>query len=76
MKQAISELNWTFVVITAVALLSVLFFFVVWPMTKQNFKSTSMCSNAICDIGFNKNGMAYCYTPDDESNVFECPYRG
>jgi hypothetical protein len=51
-------------------------------MLKTNLKNDARCSDAICDVGMNKNNMVYCYNPGKNgasisaSDVFECPFRG
>ncbi len=77
MKNAIGELNGSVITVVAVASLAVLFFTFIWPMIKQNLKDDARCSDAICDVGYNENWMAYCYNAGDNSKsvIFECPYR-
>lgn len=77
MKQATGDMNATVIVLTAVALLSAVFFMVIWPMLREGMQKGARCSDAICDVGYNENGMAYCYNPQDNAKeLFECPYRG
>ncbi len=80
MKEATGELNATVIIFTAVALLAVVFFTVVWPMVKEGFYNSSSCSNAVCDNGYilsgSDKGKAYCHTPNDTSDIFTCPFRG
>ena len=77
MKEATSELNATLIIVMAIAAFVAIFFSIIWPMMKDSFESSSRCSDAICDPGYNSNYMAYCYSPKDTSKeVFECPYRG
>lgn len=76
MKEATGELNGTVIVTSTVAVLAAFFFIVLWPMIKEGLKDKTTCASAICDVGYNENGMAYCYNKGDESTVFECPYRG
>lgn len=77
MKQATGDLNATVVVLAAVAMLSAVFFMIIWPMIRRGLQEEANCSTAVCDIGYNNNGMAYCYNPQDPSReVFECPFRG
>ena len=77
MKNAIGELNGSLITVMAVASLTVLFFTVIWPMLKQNLKRDSNCADAVCDVGYNKNGMVDCYDPDDATQAyFECPFKG
>lgn len=76
MKEATGELSNSMIVVTAVALLSFFFFSVIWPGIRGNMVRKSTCADAVCDVGYNENGLAYCYTPGDKSNIFECPYKG
>lgn len=83
MREATGELNMTVIVFAAVALLTALFFFIVWPMIKQGLREDEFCANAICDPGFNEAGKTYCRNPEigtskltSGKDVFECPYRG
>jgi hypothetical protein len=57
-------------------MLSALFFTIVWPNVKDGLTTDATCADAICDIGYNDNLMAYCYSKNDKSKVFECPFRG
>ena len=81
MKQATSEASTSVIVVTAVAMLTAVFFTVIWPSIKGSMTKSSNCSNAVCDVGYIKSGdhygQAYCYDPYDESKeTFYCPYRG
>lgn len=77
MKEAIGELNGVVIVISAVALLAAFFFTFMWPNIQKGMQFRSKCSDAICDVGYNKNKLTYCYMPgDDKKNYFECPYKG
>lgn len=79
MKEATSELSSSALVFGAVVLLSFFFFSVIWPNIKGNMQKRASCADAVCDVGYNQNLMAYCYTPHEDgskSEVFECPYRG
>lgn len=76
MRDATGELNMTVIVFAAVALLTALFFFIVWPMIKEGLRKDESCSSAICEHGYNDNNMAWCYNQNDPANKFECPYRG
>ena len=49
MKEATGELNVTLIVVTIVALLSVLFFTVIWPRIHGNFNRTTKCDKAVCN---------------------------
>lgn len=77
MKEALGELNGTIIVVIAVGLLMAFFFTVLWPNIKGDLQNNAKCSDAICDVGINKNAMTDCYSPGTEkSKTFECPYRG
>ncbi len=81
MKQATSEVSASVIVVTAVAMLTAVFFSVIWPMIRTSMFESSNCSNAVCDKGFvtggKHAGQAPCYNPDDSrKEVFYCPYRG
>ena len=91
MKKATSEASTSVIVVTAVAMLTAVFFTIIWPNIKVNMTKSSSCSNAICDIGYidDRNhehyGQAACYTPPPHNDkekatwkkeIFYCPYRG
>lgn len=83
MKQATGELNATVIIFSAVALLTVVFFMVVWPLVKDGFYTSANCANAVCDNGYISSGKdvgkAYCINPQDKSaspEIFTCPFRG
>ncbi len=76
MKEATNELSASVIVIGAVAMLSALFFTFVWPIVKDGLTNDATCANAVCDVGYNENYMAYCYAPGKEGDVFECPFKG
>lgn len=81
MRQATGELNATVIIFSAVALLTAVFFMIVWPLVKEGFYESASCSNAVCDNGYlpggAHEGMTTCYNPqDDAKELFYCPYRG
>ncbi len=81
MKEAMGDLNTSVIVLAAVALLSAVFFMVIWPMVRQGFKEEARCSDAVCDSGYissgENEGMASCYNPQDSGKtIFYCPFRG
>ncbi len=81
MKEATGELNATVIIFSAVALLTVVFFMVVWPLVKEGFYESASCANALCDNGYipfsePDGGKAYCTSPYDSSEIFTCPFRG
>lgn len=75
MKEATGELNASVIVVIAVSLLAAFFFMVVWPRVKGDLQTSSKCSAAICNKGYNAEGMSTCKI-SGESTTFECPYRG
>lgn len=83
MKQATSEASTSVIVVTSVALLTGVFFTIVWPTIRGSMLKSSSCSNAVCDVGYIGNesdphyGQTYCYNPyDSKKEIFYCPYRG
>ena len=83
MKQATSEASTSIIVVTAVALLTAVFFSIIWPTVRSIMTKNSNCSNAVCDVGYIKEsshahyGQSYCYNPyDEDKEIFYCPYRG
>lgn len=78
MKQAIGELNGTVIVFSAVAMLTAVFFMIIWPLVKDGFRQDEMCSNAVCANGYDDaTFMTPCYNPQDPARtIFECPFRG
>lgn len=81
MKEATGELAGSVIVVAAVAVLTVFFFTIVWPMIKSGMQDRATCANAICDIGYLRDGdhkyMAQCYSPADSGKtIFYCPFKG
>lgn len=81
MNQATSEASASVIVVTAVAMLTAVFFTIIWPIVKQSMMEDSNCANAVCDTGYikdgNHKGQAYCYNPHDKKKqIFYCPFRG
>ncbi len=83
MKQATSEVSTSVIVVTAVAMLTAVFFTIIWPNVKSGMVKNSSCSNAVCDVGYIGDtshpnyGQTYCYDPyDADKDIFYCPYRG
>ena len=81
MKQATSEASTSVIVVTAVAMLTAVFFTIIWPILKSDMQKNSKCSNAVCDVGYIQSGehygQAYCFNPyDEDREIFYCPYRG
>lgn len=76
MNEATGELNATVIIVVAVAMLAAFFFSVLWPRINEDLQQSARCSDAICDIGINKQGVVDCYSPGAKNNLFTCPYRG
>lgn len=77
MKEATGELSSSVIVLTLIAALAAFFFTVLWPWYENMIAVDESCANAVCDPGYNSNGLAYCKSPDNPSgDTFECPYRG
>ena len=51
MNQATSEASASVIVVTAVAMLTAVFFTIIWPIVKQSMMEDSNCANAVCDTG-------------------------
>ena len=77
MKESTSELNATVVVVLAIAVLIAFFYYTIWPVLRQNFESNSQCSRAICETQDTDNdGFVTCHSKNDNTNVFECVFKG
>lgn len=75
MKEATGELTGTIVVVVSVAILIAFFYYVIWPIMDNNFKSQTACSKAKCStqIVTGKKGFVYC---NYKGQTVECPYKG
>ena len=87
MKQAMGDLNMTVIVVVIIALLSFVFFTILWPMIQNNFAIETRCDEAIClcpskDSNGNcivpENGEVTCtYTDDNgQSHDITCAWKG
>ena len=76
MREATGELNITLIVVMAIAALAAFFFIWVWPVYRENYMRDESCADAVCDIGYDSTGLAFCYTPGSPADLFTCPYRG
>ncbi len=78
MKEATGELNLSVVIITAVGILSAVFFSLIWPNLKANFDKKSKCDKAICEPCTSGHSckQVSCYLKGDEGAKFNCPYKG
>ena len=78
MKEATGELSGTVIIVVLIAALAAFFFNVIWPFYDDTFTKDESCANAVCDVGYNSNGLAWCHPPGktSASDRFECPYRG
>ena len=85
MKEATGELNVTVMVVTIVAVLSLLFFSVIWPQIKSNFRRNASCNEAICTCPERdpktkncippENGLVTC-TVKGTGETIQCPWKG
>ena len=88
MKHASSDASASVIVVAAVAMLTAVFFTIIWPMIRQDMTEDSNCANAVCDVGYMTTGahqgQAMCYNPSQVQkgfktkgeDIFYCPYRG
>ena len=76
MKEATGELSSSVIVLTLIAALAAFFFNIIWPFYEDTFEKDESCANAVCDIGYNSNELAWCHAPGKTTPRFECPYRG
>ena len=49
MKEATGEVNMTLVVVSIVALLAAFFYFVIWPIVRNEYALNSSCGRAACE---------------------------
>ena len=73
MKEATSELANLLVVGVSVAILIAFFYFTVWPMIDNNFKSQTSCDKAICNTVPDNDGYVDCKYKNQE---IKCKYKG
>ncbi len=79
MKEATGELNMTIFVVIVVAILTAFFYFIIWPLIKNNMASNTKCSDAICENRPNQDGTVNCYYQDEngnKTNTFTCVWKG
>ena len=85
MKEATGELNVTLIVVTIVALLSTLFFSIIWPRINRGFRRDTSCNKAICncekDSSGNctnvKDGLILCkYYDENGEHDIMCAWKG
>lgn len=77
MKETTSELNATVVIVLAIAVLIAFFYYTLWPIIKNNFDRNSQCSKAICEtVDTDNDGFVNCHMKNDNTNTFECVYKG
>lgn len=84
MKEASGELNMAVIVVIIVAMLSFLFFSIIWPRIRTNFANNTKCNEAICgvDQSGNKvqpnNGLIECYYRDNngQAHNITCAWKG
>ena len=73
MKEATSELANLLVVGVSVAILIAFFYFTVWPMIDNNFKSQTSCEKAVCSTVPDADGYVSC---EYKSQTIKCKYKG
>ena len=73
MKSATGELSNLVVVTICVAILIAFFYFIIWPMIKNNYIMTTSCEKAKCSPEPDDSGMVKCYLDGKE---FMCTYKG
>ena len=83
MKEATGELNMTVIVAIAVGILAAFFYTIIWPSLKANFNSNARCAKAVCYCKIKgqgnvcrSQGIAKCHIKGDNSNTFNCPWKG
>ena len=82
MKKAIGELSNTLIVVISVAILIAFFYYTVWPLLSNNFKSQTSCDKAVCNVQkdstgavITKNGKVECTIPG-KTGTFWCNFKG
>ena len=73
MKEATSELSSAVIVVVSVAILVAFFYFTVWPMIDNNFKSQTSCEKALCSSKPDKDGFVECKY---KNQTIKCKYKG
>ncbi len=77
MNEAMGELNGTVIVVIAIAGFATFFFSVLWPNINNDIGKGTNCAKAICEKCPGSNCLTVkCHEQGNESNVFECPYKG
>ena len=74
MKEAVSELNLTVIVVVLVAGLVAFFSMAVWPTVRSGVRNDTDCSNAVCSNC--SEGSCECHLAKDPSKTFACPNKG
>jgi len=75
MKEAVSELNLTVIIVILVAALVAFFSMFVWPTVRTGIRNDSDCSNAVC-VSCSDDGTCQCHLAKDENKTFVCPNKG
>jgi hypothetical protein len=75
MKRAVGELSSTVIVVISVAILVAFFYYPIWPMMNNNFKSQTSCDNAVCNTKTLTDGKVECTVPG-EPGTFWCNFKG
>ncbi len=75
MKRAVGELSSTVIVVISVAILIAFFYYTIWPVIDNNFKSQTSCDKAVCNPRTLTDGKVECTIPGKEG-TFWCNYKG
>ena len=87
MKRAVGELSSAVIVGFSVAILIAFFYYTVWPVIDNNFKSQTSCDKAVCNIQKDSSGRVItnegkveCKVPLKDGTLSDeiiyCNYKG
>lgn len=91
MKKATGDLASTVIVGLCVAILIAFFFYTIWPLIDNNFKSQTACEKAICEtVDADGDGRVNCILCDsitstdkdawehckDKGEIIQCRFKG
>lgn len=84
MKEASGDLNMTVIVVIFIALLSFVFFSIIWPTISENFKANTSCNRAICGVDPSgrkvkpNGGLINCWYRDKNREIryITCTWKG
>ena len=78
MKEATGELSSAVVVVVSVGILVAFFYYTVWPIIDNNYKSQTSCDKAVCSAKPDAKGFVEC-TYKNRNNTtqnIKCKYKG